>query len=194
MTIDAQIEAVLFATAKPLSFSYVARLLEVSVKEVEDGVLVLRERLESSGSGLTLQEHEGDILFVTRPECAEVVVKVIKEASAGELTRPSLETLTILAYRGPLTRPEIEQIRGVQSSLILRNLMIRGLVEEKGMGDLGQDLYGLTMECLKALGIESVQNLPQYEELRGHASIQDVLADLEENLESKEEKGAETTL
>lgn len=179
MTRDAQIETILFATAKPISFAYLARILEVPSKEVESGVAVLRERLKSSGSGLTLQEHEGNVLLVTRPEYAEIVTKVVKEASAGELTRPSLETLTILAYRGPLTRPEIEQIRGVQSSLILRNLMIRGLVEEKGIGDVGQELYGLTMDCLKALGIESVTDLPEYKELRGHASIQDVLADLE---------------
>jgi len=179
MTLDANIEAMLFASAKPLARKSLARLLEVSAADIDQAISALRERLDSTGSGLTLQEHDEQILLVTRPESAARVALVIKEEAAGELTRPSLETLTILAYRGPLTRPELEQIRGVQSALILRNLLIRGLVEEKGVGDLGQTLYGLTMECLQSLGIQKVNDLPQYEELRGHSAIQDVLKDLE---------------
>lgn len=183
-SIDANIEAMLFASVSALSQKAIARLLEISEDDAAAAVTALDARLSSSGSGLTLQKHDGKILLVTRSETAEAVRAVVKEADAGELTRPALETLTILAYRGPLTRPEIEQIRGVQSSLILRNLLIRGLVEEKGTGDLGQALYGLTSECLKTLGIGSVEELPQYAELRGHTSIRDVLSSLEKS-ESK---------
>ena len=190
--ISAKIEALLFASAKPLTKKGIARILEISLEEIENGVADLNELCLSDGRGLVLQEHGDQIQLVTKPEFAEIVSTVAKEDIAGELTRASLETLTVLAYRGPMTRPEIEQIRGIQSSQILRNLMIRGLVEEKGMGDVGHMLFGLTLDCLKALGISRVEDLPQYEELRGHQAIQDVLSDLEEDVvvEDKEETHA----
>ena len=127
-----------------------------------------------------LQEHGNDVELVTRPELAEVVKQVAKVDMQGELTRPSLETLTILAYRGPLTRPELEQIRGVQSSMILRNLMLRGLVEEKEDMRLGQPMYAVTFDFLNHLGLSSIQALPEYEQLRGHAAVADILTQLEQ--------------
>ena len=85
----------------------------------------------------------------------------------GELSRPSLEALTILAYRGPLTRPELEQIRGVHSSLILRNLLLRGLIEEKEDARLGQPLYSVTLDFLRHIGLASVEELPSTKNCAG---------------------------
>jgi segregation and condensation protein B len=78
-----------------------------------------------------------------------------------------------------MTRPELEQIRGIQSSLILRNLMLRGLVEEKEDTRLGQPMYSITFDFLKHLGLSNVEALPDYEDLRGNSTVSDVLQDLE---------------
>jgi len=140
----------------------------------------MMESLDEAESGVMLQKNGSEYELVTRPEVAEVVSQVVKAEAQGELSRPSLEALTILAYRGPLTRPELEQVRGVQSSMILRNLMIRGLVEEHEDVRLGQPTYAVTFAFLNHLGVASIESLPDYEVLRGHSAVSDVLAQLEE--------------
>ena len=129
MNLDAQLESVLFAAAKPMTVKRLAELCQAEPDKVKLGLDDLALRLDDSGSALMLARHGQDAELVTRPEAAELVRNVIKDETQGELTRPSLEALAILAYRGPMTRPELEQVRGVQCALILRNLMMRGLVE-----------------------------------------------------------------
>ncbi len=177
--LDAHIEAILFATAEPTTKRKLARLLGVANEKVAEAVQRLGERLNTEDSGLRLIVSGEKIELVTSSEVSESVKKALKQDVQGELTKPSLEALTILAYRGPMTRPELEQIRGVQSSMILRNLMMRGLVEMKEETRLGQPLYAVTVEFLKHLGITSQKDLPDFENLSKHAAIEDVLADLE---------------
>ncbi|MDD5437991.1 MAG: SMC-Scp complex subunit ScpB [Patescibacteria group bacterium] len=186
MQLDQTIEAILFAAGKPLTVRKLAELVEAKTEQVEDALEALKERLQE-GSGLMLQEYGKECELVTRPEAAEAVKKVVKEEEQGELTRASLEALTILAYRGPMTRPELEQIRGIQSALILRNLMIRGLVEQKDDERLGQPTYAVTFDFLKHLGLASVNDLPDYESLRGNAAISDMLDRLNPKPETEEE-------
>ena len=186
MKLDQIIEAILFASNKPLTVRKLAELMDVKNDEVEDALEALRERL-NEGSGLMLQEYGKELELVTKPEAAEVVKKIIKDEEQAELTRASLEALTILAYRGPMTRPELEQIRGIQSSLILRNLMIRGLVEQKDDERLGQPTYAVTFDFMNHLGLASVKDLPDYETLRGNAAISDVLDHLNQ-AEDKSDK------
>ncbi len=180
MTLDQTIEAILFAAAKPHSVKRLAELTSSEVADVEIALKALAERLDSSGSGIMLQKKGHDYELVTRPDAAEIVSHVVNEEAQGELTRAALEALTILAYRGPMTRPELEQIRGVHSSIILRNLMLRGLVEEQETDRFGQMMYAVTFDFLNHLGMKSVEDLPDYQELRGHAAISDVLAQLQE--------------
>lgn len=189
MKLDQTIEATLFAAGKPLTIRKLAELMDVKADEVEDALEALQERLQE-GSGLMLQEYGKELELVTKPEAAEIVKKVIKDEEQAELTRASLEALTILAYRGPMTRPEIEQIRGIQSSLILRNLMIRGLVEQKDDERLGQPTYAVTFDFMNHLGLSSVKELPDYEALRGNAAISDMLDRLNqpEDITDKEPK------
>jgi|SRR3989338_1818084 len=177
-SLEQKLEAVLFAAAKPFSIRRLAELCDATPKEAEQALVTLEERL--ADTALMVQRSGQDVQLVTRSELAETVKQVVREETAGELTRPSLEALTILAYRGPLTRPELEQIRGVQCAVILRNLMIRGLVEEKEEVRLGQPTYAVTFDFIRHLGLKSVQDLPTYEELRGHENVVDVLKDLEE--------------
>lgn len=180
MNLDAQIEAVLFAAAKPFNLKRLAEVCACTTDQAKAALEVLRERLDASGGGIMLQSIGHEYELVTRPEAAELVSRVTSEEAQGELTRAALETLTILAYRGPMTRPELEQIRGVHSAIILRNLMIRGLVEQKEEGTLGQPVYSVTFEFMHHLGLSGADKLPDYEELRGHAALEDVLDQLKE--------------
>lgn len=173
------IQAVLFAVAEPMTIRRLSSLLDKSGDEVREAVRALASSLEQEDSGLRLLVKEESVELVTSPEASDVVRKTLKEEVEGELTKPSLEALTILAYRGPMTRPELEQIRGVQSSMILRNLMLRGLVEMKEDVRLGQPLYAVTLEFMKHLGLAKQSDLPKFEELGKHAAIEDVLSDLE---------------
>lgn len=180
MKLDQTIEAILFVGAKPFAVKRLAEITKHPVADVQDALLKLGERLETSGSGVVLQNNGQSYELVTHPETSEVVADVINEETSGELTRPQLEALAILAYCGPMTRPELEQIRGIQSSLILRNLMLRGLVEENEDTRLGQSAYAVTFDFLNHLGMKNVEALPDYSELHGHSSVNDVLRDLEE--------------
>jgi len=177
--LEAHIQAVLFATAEPMTVRKLKNILEATKEEVEAGIEVLANRLNDEASGLRLIVKEEQVELVTAADSSEFVKKALKFDVEGELTKPSLEALTILAYRGPMTRPELEQIRGVQSSMILRNLMMRGLVEQKEEARLGQPLYAVTVDFLKHLGVTSQAELPDFESLSKHAAIEDVLADLE---------------
>lgn len=184
LSLDQKLEAVLFAGARPFSVRRLAELCEAASKDVEDALGSFEERLEDSA--LMLQRSGQEVQLVTRPDVADIVKQVVRDEVSGELSRPSLETLTILAYRGPLTRPELEQIRGVHSSIILRNLMLRGLVEEKEDTRIGQPTYAATFDFIRHLGLKSLEELPEYQELRGHENVEDVLKDLES--ESKKDE------
>ncbi|MEK7473907.1 MAG: SMC-Scp complex subunit ScpB [Patescibacteria group bacterium] len=178
MTLDALIEALLFATSQPMSARKIAEAVSQKPPEVEDALNALQERLASSGSGTRLVRSGQTAELVTHPDAAEIVRAALKQELHGELSKPSLETLSILAYRGPMTRPELEQIRGVQSSLILRNLMLRGLVEHKEDARLGQPTYGVTVAFFKHIGLSGAEELPDYSELRGHSAVEQALQEL----------------
>ncbi len=179
---DALIEAILFAAARPIRIKYLAEVTHSEPNMVRETLTILRERLDATRSGIMLQQHDQEIELVTRPEAAATVALVVRAETHGELTRAALEALSILAYCGPLTRPELEQIRGVQSALILRNLMLRGLVEQPAEARLGQPTYAVTFQFLNHLGLPSVEALPDYITLRGHASVTEVLKQLEQKV------------
>ena len=149
--LDAHLEAILFAAGGPLTPRRLVEITGQTLEDVEHALKTLQSRLEQ-GSGLQLTRHSGDVELVTHPETAEMVRAVAKIEAQSELSKAALEALSILAYRGPLTRHEIEQIRGVQSSMILRNLMLRGLVEMEEETRLGQPIYRVTMDFVKHLG------------------------------------------
>ncbi|MDO8617410.1 MAG: SMC-Scp complex subunit ScpB [Candidatus Uhrbacteria bacterium] len=180
MKLEAKIEAILFTAARAFSFKRLAELCEVDQTEIKSAAQALHDRLEKSGSALQLTMHGQEIELVTRPEVADVVRATVKDETQGELTRPSLEALAVLAYRGPMTRPELEQIRGVQCSLILRNLMTRGLVEMREDSRLGQPLYSVSLDFLKHLGADRVESLPDFESLHANSTVEQALAELQE--------------
>ena len=178
MNLDALLEALLFAMAQPVGVRKLAALSDRKPDEVKNALKVLQVRLTEGGGGVQLMLNGEEAELVTHPEAAEAVRAALKQEMHGELTRPSLEALAILAYRGPLTRPELEQIRGVQSALILRNLMMRGLVEQSEDQRLGQPLYAVTSEFLKSIGTSKLEDLPDYTSLHTQRAVEQVLNEL----------------
>lgn len=159
--IISQLESILLVAAKPLSFRSLSKILEVSPEIIRESLEELQKQYRDESRGVELLLSEDEVTLVSSRENAALVKKFLKEETTELLTRPSVETLTIIAYRGPITKTEIEKIRGVNSSLILRNLMLRGLVsEEKGNAPL--PVYSVTVEFLKYLGVGSAKELPDY--------------------------------
>ena len=179
MNIKSQVESLLFLSPKPMT---VKRLTEVSgakKDEVSKALAELKGEYASRAGGTSLIEHQGSYQMTTSAENAEMVRNFLKEEQLGELTKPGLETLTIVAYRGPLTKAELEQIRGVNCSLILRNLMIRGLVDRREDKQRMQTVYEATHDFLRYIGVTNVKELPDYEKLSTHESLERLLEEAE---------------
>lgn len=169
------IEAVLFAAAKPLSVKELAKHLELSPEVVKEAIEDIKKRFNRETNGIHVLENGGKVQFVTNAQTAEDVSKFLKKESTGPLTRPSLETLTIIAYRGPITKPEIELIRGVNCSLIIRNLLIRGYIVETQDTQRLQPVYTVSNEFLQTLGTNTIEALPDYETFRNNEKINELL-------------------
>ena len=162
--LSAVLEALLFVAGEPLTLDKLASLSDASTEEVQTALQALKSA--SSERGIRVLEHDKTASLVTAPYLAPQVEKLIKEEIFGELTKASLETLTIIAYLHPLSRPEIDYIRGVNSSFTLRNLMARGLVERMETRHGRGHTYQPTVEFMKYLGLSSFTELPEYEIMR----------------------------
>lgn len=158
----AQIEALLFALGRPLSRTELSSMLGVSVEEVE---LALREQPE--GRGVVLVD-DGNILELrTSTSAAEMIERVRKEEYSRDIGRAGLEVLSAVLYRGPLTRSEIDFIRGVNSSQTIRTLTMRGLLRKvSNPKDERSFLYEPTTDLLSELGVTHKEDLPDYAEVR----------------------------
>lgn len=175
MSTRSKIESILLVASRPLGLVALAKLLEITKKELVTELESLRDSYQEEGRGIELALGTTEVQLVSSPGNAELVKKFLKEEITGELTRPSLETLTIIAYRGPIGKAELEQVRGVNCSLILRNLLIRGLVVHEDDKKTRQRKYSVTVEFLKFLGISQVQELPEYDKLSSHEAVEDLL-------------------
>ncbi|HTK60167.1 MAG TPA: SMC-Scp complex subunit ScpB [Candidatus Baltobacteraceae bacterium] len=179
MSVKSEIESLLFVSSRPLSVKRLADVTGHSKDEVKKALEALTAELDARAeSGFILMRSGDEVQLATSPDHAAMVKDFLKDESFGELTRPALETLTIIGYRGPLTKAELEQIRGVNCSLILRNLMIRGLVEtEGGKADdpTAPALYRATFDFLRYLGLRETAELPDYEHLRSDENLQKLI-------------------
>lgn len=173
-----KLEAILFAVAKPLATTQLKKQLDLSDETLQDALNEIKGRLNTPQSGIHVLEHEGKIQLVTNPELGEDVAKFLKKEASGPLTRPALETLAVIAYRGPVTRPEIEQVRGVNCTMILRNLLIRGLIEEEEDKQRLQPVYRVSEEFLRALGLHQLNELPNFEDYHSNKKIQELMDEL----------------
>jgi len=165
MNLKANLEAILFVSLKPLSSSKLASICGVKTKEVEEALAELKFDYKNRESGLSLIEVGKEYQLSTGEECSALIKDYLKDETSGELSQPSLETLTIIAYRGPIAKIELEKIRGVNCSLILRNLLLRGLVEESFNKKTNENFYSVSLDFLRFLGISLVKELPDFEKM-----------------------------
>jgi segregation and condensation protein B len=183
-----KIESLLFISHKPITISEAAKIIGAEKKEIEEAINILAEEYGEKNSGIQIIQIDGKFQMASSSSSSEVISKFLKSEITGELTRPSLETLTIVAYRGPISKTELELLRGVNCSLILRNLLMRGLIEGQDDKLSGTTKYSVTLDFLKYLGMSQIIELPDYERLNKNNNLDKLLNGLgEENKEIKEE-------
>ncbi len=163
-SLEASLEGLLFVAAGPVTIDQLATALERKPHEVEQGLHALEKSL-ATGRGLSLQWHAGRVQLTTAPQLGAQVEKFLGLDTTTRLTRPALETLAIIAYRQPITRPGIDAIRGVSSDGVLKNLLSKGLIQEVGrMDGPGRPiLYGTTADFLQHFGLSSLVAMPPYD-------------------------------
>ncbi len=159
------IEALLFVAEEPLKVENIARILEVSQEEVTESLKELEEELLKNNRGIRVFKVNQGYRLGTPPEYAHYLDKLFSEETRPTLSRAALETLAIIAYRQPITRVEIEAIRGVRSGGVLDNLQKRKLIKTEGRKETpGRPLmYATTGEFLKYFGLNDLQELPPLE-------------------------------
>ncbi|HEY2983204.1 MAG TPA: SMC-Scp complex subunit ScpB [Jatrophihabitantaceae bacterium] len=161
VTLRAAIEAVLFVVESPVTVAALATALERPAVEIESALAELGSDLDGRGSGVELREVAGGVRLYTRPELAPWVEAFLMEGQRARLTQASLETLTVIAYRQPVTRARISAIRGVNVDSVVRTLTTRGLITEVGADpDTGGGLYRTTDLFLEKMGLRSLDELP----------------------------------
>jgi len=163
LPLSAQIEGLLFVAAEPVSAGDLGEALQVSPSLIEAGMKELEMTLEARG--LRLQRHGGHFQLTTAPVLAESIEKFLGLEIRGHLSRPALETLAIIAYQQPITHPQIDAVRGVNSDSMLKGLLAKGLIYEAGraQGPGRPILYVTTPEFLQLLGLNSIEDLPPVE-------------------------------
>lgn len=169
-SLEAQIEAILFFRGEPITVQKLAKTLKSTDEAVGEALAHLEEVLR--GRGLRLVRKENEVELRTAPEVAEIIETIRKEELSKDLGKAGLETLSIILYKGPVTRAQIDYIRGVNSTFVLRNLLIRGLIEKvPNPKDKRSFLYKQTMELLAFLGLSSIEGLPEYKEVKHELEI-----------------------
>lgn len=176
MNTDSYIEALLFWKGEAMSIRELEKALSKKEADVVAALLRLEEAL--AGRGLVLVRTETAVELRTAPEAGALIEALRKEELSKDLGKAGLETLSIVLYNSPITRAEIDYIRGVNSTFIVRNLLIRGLIErEQNKKDQRSFLYKPTFELLSFLGIRRIEDLPEYhaveEELKAYTARQE---------------------
>lgn len=167
MNLKPQIESLLFTSGHALSFKKLAEVLEIPVPEIENLLKEISEEYEKSERGLRLVFLDDKAQLVAAPASVEIVKKLVKSDFEEDLSPAALETLAIVAYRGPISRAQVENLRGVNCSFILQSLAIRGLIDRKNNPEDGRSyIYNVTFDFLKHLGLSRMEDLPNFEEIK----------------------------
>ncbi len=178
--IEKQIEAILFWKGEPVSRKRLGEILNAGHTEINTGLEKLTENLKERG--IVLIEKENDIMLGTSAEHSLLIEHLQKEELNKELSKASLETLSIILYKNGASRSLVDYIRGVNSSFTLRALSVRGLVEKTtDPSDARRYIYKPSLELLQFMGVKSVEELPEYSEVRGSIEVS------EKELQAQEE-------
>lgn len=166
-SIQAALEAFLFLYGEPVERARARKALGVSDDALGDALASLKETFAGQSRGLQLLEDGDRIQLVTKPAFGELLTAFMREELREELSPASLEALAVIAYAGPVARSEVDYLRGVNSSFIIRSLLIRGLVDRAPDPERGNAYaYRASMDFLKHLGLLSREALPDYAEVR----------------------------
>ena len=158
-----QLEGLLFVAAEPVTPAHLAEALDVAPSMIEAALIELDASLQTRG--LRLQRHAGRVQLTTAPQLAATIERFLGLEATTHLSRAALETLAIIAYQQPVTRPQIDSIRGVNSDSMLKSLLNKGLIFESGRteGPGRPILYSTSPEFLQHFGINSIMELPPLE-------------------------------
>jgi len=160
-----EIESILFFKNEPVKKKWLETTLKRSTKEISEALIELKSAL--SERGIVLVELDERVALRSAPEYSETLSRLRKEELSKDLGKAGLETLSIILYRSPITRAEIDYIRGVNSTFIIRNLLVRGLIEKvSNPKDARSFLYQPTFSLLSFLGISNIEELPEYGDVR----------------------------
>lgn len=165
MNLEAKIESVLYYTGEPTSLTELSKILKVNAEEMNEAIKILEEKL--AGRGVELMRIGEKVALATNKEADELINEMRKDELNKELSKASLETLSVILYKPGCSRSEIDYIRGVNSSFILRNLQLRGLIEKKlDSKDARRYVYEPTLDLLGYLGVRKLEDLPDYTEIK----------------------------
>ncbi|MDQ3245130.1 MAG: SMC-Scp complex subunit ScpB [bacterium] len=182
MNLENKIEAILFFKGEPVSLKKLMDILKISAEELNAIVFNLKKNLENRG--IVLQDNNQELVLGTHPEVSDLIEDLQKEDINKDLSKASLETLSIILYKDGVSRAEIDYIRGVNSTFTLRLLAIRGLIEKiSDKKDARKFIYNPSLLLLGYLGVSNVNELPDYEDV--HNKIHQTVKELE-NLENED--------
>jgi segregation and condensation protein B len=175
LTLAAKIEAMLFVSAEPVPITQLSAALDVTPSVVERGLKELEQSLQSRG--LRLQRLAGRVQLTTAAELASLIERFLGLEATTYLSRVALETLAIIAFQQPVTRPQVDSIRGVNSDSMMKSLLSKGLIQESGRADgPGRPiLYSITPVFLQHFGLNSIAELPPLAVLAGEEDGHDEL-------------------
>lgn len=176
-SLKSKIESLLFISAKPLAANQLAGLLKVDKKEIIKNADELLSDYKTGQAGMQIIKDSSKYQMVSAPANAKIIQQFLKDETTGELSRPSLEALTIIAYRGPVAKIDLDRIRGVNCALILRNLLLRGLIEGKFDKKKTETYYTATFDFIRFIGLNEIKELPDYERLHQDETIDRLLTD-----------------
>lgn len=170
LPLPAMVEALLFVSSAPVSVQQLAEALNFKVGAIEQALIELYGA-EGLSRGLQLQRKGDQVQLTTQPECAPYIEKFLGLDVTSRLSKPALETLSIIAYQAPVTRAQIEQVRGVNCDGVLSNLLNKGLIEEVGrLETAGRPIqYGPTFAFLQRFGLRGLDDLPPLQPIEAAA-------------------------
>lgn len=188
MDLESKIEAILFWKGEPMSRKKLSEILKAGEEDVDVAILKLKENLKERG--IVLLEKDKEVMLGTSGALTDLIENLQKEELNKDLSKASLETLSIVLYKNGASRAEIDYIRGVNSSFTLRALSIRGLVEKvNDPKDNRRYIYKPSFELLSFMGVKSVEELPDYAEVSN--SINVAAKNLEEEVKKEEQEKSE---
>jgi segregation and condensation protein B len=157
------IESILFVSGEPIKKTKLMKILGVEGKKLEEALHAINEKYQEAQSGLSLLSKGEEVQLVSKAENAEFIESLVKNELQDSLSNAAMEVVSIVAYRGPISKTEIEAIRGVNCAYTLRNLLLRGLIERSdNPNDSRGYVYSISFDFLKKLGIQDVKKLPEY--------------------------------